>query len=767
VNATRTLSFLWTPWSISLSLLVLLATAGLCVVTWRRSGYRPSVGSLELLRFSIVLLGVLMLNQPEWVEAFRPQAKPVLAVIWDDSPSMETRDVPLASSTSSSQSTSSESASSQSASSGSASSQFSASSSDSDLPGSSVQSRKEAIARAIDEATWEPLREQWDIHLESFSGSYPEARSNLSAPLREALEQHPHLRAILLISDGDWNEGAPPIEMASRLRLAEIPVLAMPVGSPSRLPDIELLSLDAPTFGIAGKTVRIPFTIESWLPREYATQVVLTSSTGEQITQEIRVAPMGRTTDSILWKPDDVGDYTLKLEVPPHPDETILDNNQRSAPISIREERLRVLVVESYPRWEYRYLRNALSRDPGVDVSCLLFQPGLERVGGGSSDYISSFPDGLDELSEFDVVFLGDVGMEPGQLTEEQCRLLKGLVEHQASGLVFLPGWQGRQYSLLESELADLMPVTLDPGQPRGWGSRIPSHFELTELGRRSLLTKLADTEDENSEVWEDLPGFQWHAPVERAKAGSEILAVHKDASNQYGRLPLLVSRTHGAGKVLFMGTDGAWRWRKGVEDKYHYRFWGQVVRWMAYARNMARADSIRLYYSPDQPQVRQSLTLNANVMEASGEPLERGEVTARIQAPSGQAETIRLTSRGEEWGAFTGRYTTQEPGLHQLRLYCRETDSSLETTFFVQGDPEEPIGHPARPEVLEELARVTQGEVILPDRIEDAIRSLENLPEPPLSVRRVPLWSHPALAGLLVLMLGIFWGGRKVVGLI
>src|SRR5438105_12925440 len=50
------------------------------------------------------------------------------------------------------------------------------------------------------------------------------------------------------------------------------------------------------------------------------------------------------------------------------------------------------------------------------------------------------------------------------------------------------------------------------------------------------------------------------------------------------------------------MGTDGAWRWRKGVEDKYHYRFWGQVVRWMAYQRNMVKGETMRLYYSPDQP---------------------------------------------------------------------------------------------------------------------------------------------------------------------
>src|SRR5204862_1542199 len=174
-------------------------------------------------------------------------------------------------------------------------------------------------------------------------------------------------------------------------------------------------------------------------------------------------------------------------------------------------------------------------------------------------------------------------------------------------------------------------------------------------------LTNLADTQDNNLEVWEDLPGFQWYAPVVRAKGGTDVLAVHKDASNEYGRLPLLVTRTFGAGKVLFMGTDGAWRWRKGVEDKYHYRFWGQVVRWMAYQRKMAKGETMRLYYSPDQPQLHRTVTLNATVMERGGEPLAKGDVIARIDAPSGKTETIRLAQHGDEWGAFSGQYEAQE----------------------------------------------------------------------------------------------------------
>jgi hypothetical protein len=395
-------------------------------------------------------------------------------------------------------------------------------------------------------------------------------------------------------------------------------------------------------------------------------------------------------------------------------------------------------------------------------VSCLLFHPGLSKVGGGNKDYIKQFPAGLDELSKFDVVFLGDVGLDDGELTAEQCRLLKGLVEHQASGLVFMPGIQGRQLSLQETALADLIPVVMDEAQPGGWGSRTPGNFELTEIGRRSLLTNLADAQDNNLEIWDSLPGFQWYAPVVRAKGGTEVLAVHKDAANQHGRLPLLVTRTFGAGKVLFMGTDGAWRWRKGVEDKYHYRFWGQVVRWMAYQRNMAKGATMRLYYSPDQPQLHQSVALNANVMETNGEPLAKGDVTAKIVAPSGKAETIRFTSMGDEWGAFSGHFTASEPGKHEVTLSCKQTGATLDTSFFVQGAAIEPIGKAARPEVLKEIADVTHGKVIADQNVNEIAQSLAALPPPEPEVRRLQIWSHPLVMAALVTLLA-----RKAAGLI
>ena len=186
-------------------------------------------------------------------------------------------------------------------------------------------------------------------------------------------------------------------------------------------------------------------------------------------------------------------------------------------------------------------------------------------------------------LSRYDVIFLGDVGVGKGQLSAKDAGLIKGLVEQQGSGLVFMPGRRGNHLSLMDSELKELMPVVLDDAKPTGVGLQNESALTLSSRGRGHLLTRFDADEMVNEQIWKMLPGFYWSTAVAKSRPGSEVLAVHSELRNQWGRIPLLAIRSAGRGKVLFMGTDSAWRWRRGVEDKFHYRFWSQVARWMAH----------------------------------------------------------------------------------------------------------------------------------------------------------------------------------------
>ena len=715
-----------------LGLFIVTVAGVLCWLAWHRSGYRMQTGWLELLRFVLVCLVVVTLNQPEWLKTQPPDRRSTLAVLWDQSKSMETRDV------------------------------FD----DQDLSGER-KSRAETIQPLMSEEVWKsPDTTDLNVVFEPFSSQLDPAEeaTDLNAGLSHVLDNHANLRGVVLLSDGDWNIGNSPVEAATRFRMKGIPVFAIGIGSKVPLPDIELVRMDAPTFGVTNKQLRIPFVVRSTLGQDRDVSVTLSVNKEATVTKVVRVPAMSQAQDNIVWTPPATENYTLNLRIAPDAEELIPENNEISAPISIREEQLRVLVIESYPRWEYRYLRNALERDPGVEVTCLLFHPELPNVGGGRT-YIKRFPDAR-ELSRYDVVFLGDVGVKEDQLTVEQTRELRKLVSAQASGLVFMPGRSGSHDSLIPGPLADLYPVVLDPATPQGVGSNMQGYFALTASGQRSLLTRLGDTDQDNGEVWRKLPGFFWYTGVKRAKAGTETLAVHDQVATASGRVPLIVTKTYGTGKVLFMGTDSAWRWRHGVEDRYHYRFWSQVARWMAYRRQMAQSEAIRLFYSPDRPNVDDVLTLNANAIDNVGGPLDSGSVVVQAISPSGKTQTIRLQPGTEDLaGLFVGSFVPKEPGNYRLVASSSETGASIQTDLSVQGLNREQQGRLARFDVLDEIAKITEGKLVPVSEVPSLLEYLAALPEPAPTVHRTRIWAHPIWAGILVFLLGAFWVARKMNG--
>ena len=733
---------------LGLSLVVIIVAGILCWLAWHRSGYSKKTGALELLRFVLICLVVVTLNQPEWLQTQLPDRHSTLAVLWDKSNSMKTRDVVL---TINSSSTSSKARVDDQA---------------QDLSGK-PKSRAETIQPLMSEEVWKPSdASDLSVVFEPFSSQLDPAEeaTDLNAGLSQVLDTHANLRGVVLLSDGDWNIGNSPVEAATRFRMRGIPVFAVGVGSKVPLPDLELVSMDAPTYAVVNKQLRIPFVVRSTLGQDRDVNVTLSINKKSTVSKLIRVPAMSQAQENMVWTPPAVGDYTLTMRIPRDTQELIPENNEISVPISVRKEQLKVLVVESYPRWEYRYLRNALERDPGVELTCLLFHPKLPKVGGGRS-YIKSFPT-TNELSRYDVVFLGDVGVEKKQLTIEQARDLRQLVSAQASGLVFMPGRTGMHESLMSGPLADLYPVVLDAATPYGVGSGTQGYFALTQLGQRSLLTRLGETAEINRQVWRTLPGFYWYAGVKRAKAGTETLAVHGEVATTSGRVPLIVTKTYGAGKVLFMGTDSAWRWRQGVEDKYHYRFWSQVARWMAYRRQMAQGESMRLFYSPDRPHVDDAVMLNANVNDPLGGPLDRGSVVVQAISPSGKTQTIRLQpGEGDAMGLFTGSFVPKESGNYRLVASSTETGASVQTDLSVQGLNREQQGRLARFEVLDEIAKITDGKLVPVSEVRSLLDYLVALPEPEPTVHRTRIWAHPLWAGLLILLLGLFWIARKMTG--
>lgn len=727
------LSFAFSWPALIVGLLFIVAAAWLSWQQVRRTGGRRRIVWLEALRWTIVLLLFLTLLQPEWRQLTPPTDKPEVVILCDRSRSMETEDV---------------------------------------MTLSNTLSRAAWLSKQRASEFWKPIESRYIVKVEDFAApptnaadDTAEEGTDINGALEKTLAGSRPLRAVVLLTDGDWNLGSSPATAATRLQVGGVPVFAVGVGSEQYLPDLALTDVSAPTYGLVGEQVFIPFTVRSHLDRDVTTRIRLLADGVEAASKELIIPAQGQVLDGVAWRPARDGATALTLTFPVEPEERRADNNARDFTINVRRETLRVLVIDSLPRWEYRFLRNALSRDPSVEVKCLLFHPGM-GVGVGR-DYLDRFPETKDQLSAFDVVFLGDVGIGGNELTAEQVELLKGLVEQQGSGLVFIPGRRGRQATLAGTGLESLYPVQLDASKPLGILMEDPAVMNLTHAGRRHLLTTLADREDVNALVWQTLPGFTWCAGVAKARPGSDVLGVHASLANENGLLPLLVTRPAGNGKTLFLGTDSAWRWRRGVEDRYHYRFWGQVVRWMSYQRHRAHDNGYRLAFTPDSPAVGETVTLHATVFDSAGLPMSDAAVAIDVRAPKGQRFRRTLAAVPGGWGVYKDSFVVDQRGRYRIEVSCDKTERTMEAELDVRGIVREEVGRPAQPESLKEVAGITSGQYGTPADLPAFIRTLAAMPEPEPLERRARIWANPWWGVLLLLLLTVYWIGRKLEGLI
>ena len=699
----------------------------LSVRTWSKNGKKKKVATLELVRTLSVLFLLITLLNPEKIEEIKKNQKPDIICLLDESKSMNTKDTIDSNGT--------------------------------------LTSRFEWAKNILNLEWLQNLEANASVSIKPFSSNIGKDGTDLGSAIKEALQDYSEIKAILLLSDGDSNTGPPALATAGKLRGLKTPVYSVQVGSKKALPDISLEDANAPVFVLKEEKINIPVRVKNYFENLKQLNIELFANEKLVLTKSLSVLASSEYTGNLAWLPPSDGNYTLKVKIPLIEGETNSKNNEKSFQTRVENKVIKALLIDSLPRWEYRFLRNALDRDPGVDLKCLLFHPELNESSG--KNYLSEFPQDFNNLAGFDVIFLGDVGIGSGELKKEDCEKLKKLIEQQASGMVFLPGRRGRQLSLSNSSLQDLMPVILDPDKPIGLGTLNPSNLELTNRGRDHWLTNLRGAGETDREFWERLPGFHWSAVVKKSRPGSEVLAVHSNFKNNWGNMPILVIRYTGAGKTLFMGSDSAWRWRRGVEDKYHYRFWSQVVRWMAHGRYLAEKEGIRLITDPERPKVGEKIFLRCIALDKAGFPLENGVVTANVSHSNGLQEKITFSPTETGPGVYLAEMQAQNEGALKINIETTPYKRKLSVDLKILKDEKEKMGKPITGRQLYNLAELTGGKTSGIQNWKEVIYELTALPNPEPVFRIHRLRTNSTWGLLIFSMLAIYWTGRKLLGMI
>ncbi len=529
--------------------------------------------------------------------------------------------------------------------------------------------------------------------------------SRLGAAVRQVLNDFRggSLAAVVLLSDGVTTEGEDLVKVSAYARQVGVPLYLVGVGDAREQRDLYLHDLQCEDAVYTNDRVVFEVRLTGQGYTDLTVPVRLREKGKEdKVLKEERVTvdPQGKPVKvRLVHQPTEPGEKVYIIDVPVQPDETHADNNRVERTVLVRDVKLfKVLYVEGYARYEYRFVKTLLERESArlegnksIDLKVLLLDadPGYAAI---DKSALAEFPDRT-QLNGYDVVILGDVDPKDPKLGDKRMGELADFVRERGGGLLVLAGERNSPHSFRNTPLADVLPIEVlrdkpqeDVAAPRTTGFRP----ELTPAGRLHPVFRFDPSEKENEDVWNHLREMYWWADGYRAKPAAEVLAVHPKAklrpedrppSGEEG-LPLVVQHFFGAGRCMFFGFAETWRWRFREDELRFNQFWVQTVRHLARSR-LGRVElrvdrqtpyqrgepiKVTVRFPDDQPPPDPGAEVK--VIAERRPPRKPGTPPDQAQAgPPIEVQTLKLTRSEASRSAFEGLLTRTPEGEYLFWL--------------------------------------------------------------------------------------------------
>jgi len=637
------------------------------------------------------------------------------------------------------------------------------------------------------------------------------------------------LVGVVVLSDMRHNGPGRVRAVADQFDAKGIPVCPVVFGSSQAPPDAAISSLSAPEtlFPEDKLFVSAKLKLDGLAGKDVV--VTLNDDETEVDRQVIHVPDVAslRQQVQLSCEPDKLGDHTYRLRIEPVEGEALDQNNETPFSVKVHDDRTKMLLVDSHPRWEMRYLKNLFTnRDVSVNLQYVILNP--DRTAGqppaklvhasasrprGQSE-ANALPENRDEWLKFDVIILGDI--DPEDLGEEALKALDEFVTERSGTLICIAGERHMPHAFGESPLAELLPVTFAPGPAAPEMEEKAFRIDLTSEGAHSVIMRMEVDPDENKRVWDDLPDIYWRHPITGVKDGATVLAYARgadvpgpirkdmDAGARKARLAeirdyqrsraLVTLHSAGRGRVMFLGFDRTWRLRYRQGDTYHHRYWGQVLRWamaerLASGTGLVKLGTDRVRYTiDDRVHVRAQIYNaedNTGLTDKDVIVEVYREVKSDTEAPEGEADARKkelvmrrvLMPVKNTPGAFAGDLGKMKIGAYSVSLAgdavaeileAEGTAKTVETGFTV--DPAasgEQVELAADRVLAGQVAGGSGGLSVEPARVERVLEALglgDQTQKPKLS--QWDLWDSWPLLGVLLALVTGEWLIRKRIGL-
>jgi hypothetical protein len=573
--------------------------------------------------------------------------------------------------------------------------------------------------------------------------------------------------AIVLISDGITTDGEKLSAAARLARQKSVPLYTVAVGNSDPVLDLELHNLlvddtafvnDPITFtytltghGLAGKTTRV--------------QLKKAGEAAPLASQEVTIGEEGKPQKfELTYTPPAAGDLDVVLEAVPVKNESNVRNNNETRHISVRDEKIRVLLADLLPRWEFRELKALLEREKTVELKTVLQDADPEYVQEDLSA-LPHFPVTREELFQYDVLIFGDVN--PAYLSSSMLEHLREFVNERGRGILFIAGPAHNPFGYRGTPLETLLPIELDGLTVPPADAPLPESFrpELTVEGRKgSSIFRFADGERESQEVWQFLPGFFWMVEARDVKPGAIVYATHPVHLASRGKVPLIVTQRYGNGKVVFHATDELWRWRFRTGDSFYGRYWVHVIRFLSRSKLLGKDSGAELTTDHKVYRTGETVQLRVRFIDEKLVPSGGGGVTVIVERSGGGQEKVALARVPEAPSVFEGQFPQAATGKYHAWVAAPAFARAPPAEDF-EVRPSEREMRVLRTDLgeLRQAALTTGGKTY---RVADAGRLADDipigLPVPIEKNREVPLWNHWLALCLFAALVCSEWILRK-----
>ncbi len=681
------------------------------------------------------------------------------------------------------------------------------------------------------------------VVLESPSGRRSAVGGAIEAALNRSAARP--LAGIVILSDGRATDQISRATLR-RLRADRVPIFSVPLGSSEARTDFAVRGVEAPTSAFAADIVPVRARVErfgSLGAGARATLRLVDEDTGRTLDERSvrfdpgQSSPAGASLSGELTltaRPgatanvggaDRAGERRWSVRLISETPDLLPENNRADVAIATFDRPLRVLYLDGYPRWEYRYLKNVLSREKSVSFASTLLAVGRRYLQEGS-ETLEAIPSTPAEWARFDVIMLGD--LRPDVFTSEQLTLLRDRVSIGGAGLMWIAGEGAVPTAWRSTPLADLLPMTFGAGDAsvRSWDQEVylrptPGSESLGVLRLRDdrgatsgdagaasqeatsaseLLPFWPAELSDASNTWSRLrwvqridpaslkPAVETLAVVDAIGSGA-VPSVPASSNTGGGPTPAVMTMRFGAGRIVYIATDEIWRYRYGRGEAYPERFYLQLLRYLGRDSVGRAGRAATLTVSPRRASVAQPVRVSVQLVDQSLIDAAPASISVRVEAkpsdPSGSAdptlpapESVTLSLRPEGSGAgaeaarrsYVATWIPSAPGQYRASLIDplfgglpEVITSDAEVTF-----PDDELRQPETDHaLLAQLASDTGGRIVPAGELA-SLNTL--LPRREIRTSSLgqehPLWDTPAALLAIVLLLTIEWVVRRLIRL-